>query len=135
MTSMSIRFISISLALIFKLFLVKIEYNVPFTCVLTTILSCSIRSDKTESTRFKSNYSHLFFPEILKLRFISKAVIYSRLYSDSFFLSFCNVLNIQFITLSSIIIVWASLRSENFYNAPSAFYLNELSLFFYVKRI
>jgi hypothetical protein len=121
MTSMSIKFIFISLALFFKFFLVRIEYKVPLTCVLTTIFSCSIRSDRTDSTRFKSIYSHLFFPEILRLRFISKAVVYSRLYSDNLVLSFSNVLNIQLITLSSIIIVWASLRKENFYNAPRAF--------------
>ncbi len=52
------------------------EYKVPFTNVLTYILSCSNKSLSTCNTSYYGS-SHFYFPRLLKDKFIKRAVAYS----------------------------------------------------------
>lgn len=125
-----------SRACIFKLFRVRIEYRVPFTWVRTTMFSCSMSSLSTFKTLFFGSSSHLFLPWTRRLRFMRRAVVYSKLYSDRFWCaSYWRVWMIHLITSSLIIIVCASLLKLNFWRAPNAFYLREVSWSFWLKRI
>ena len=123
----------ISLASSRSFFRVKMEYNVPFTYVLTCKSSCSTRSFSTCNKPI-SGSSHLSLPLDLKDRFINSAVAYSMEYSESPSWSCLSVYEIHLIRSHQIIKVQGRRLKENFYKVPSTFCLR-IESWFSVNRI